>query len=241
MSLSLNSLTSSNVDTSFKLHGKDFHILSQLESDSNKTFPIRIQEKIFKFTKEEIYLLSPKCYSDILESSLPFFIPLPSNNKYKNVPEDDLIKVFENIILLFSSLTQVQIIQSNVHVLQYLSEILENQDLESACRCFLQGQNQNTFFELSSIMFKNGSNKIKSSLHNFQIFVNNSKIKYNKVFFCCLSKTIFQSVLYDTSISEYHFGDIQNEKILISLFNIVFGESFQQVSFQTKKLLNVFV
>jgi hypothetical protein len=59
MSLSLSSTKSSNVETSFELKGKNFHILSQLETYSNKTFQFNIQDRNFKFTKEEAYLLSP--------------------------------------------------------------------------------------------------------------------------------------------------------------------------------------
>jgi hypothetical protein len=95
MSSSLSSITSSNVSTSYELRGKDFHILSQLETEVNKIFQIKIQQRTFKFTKEEIFLLSSKCYSHILKSSLPFTIPLPSDQKYQTVSFESLVQALE--------------------------------------------------------------------------------------------------------------------------------------------------
>jgi hypothetical protein len=111
MSSSLSSTTPLNLRNSFELHGKDFHKLSQLENDFNRTFPIKLQEKIFKFTKEETYLLSPRCYSDILELSLPFIIPFPTYKKNNSINYESLIQIFEKLSLLFSTSTYITINQ----------------------------------------------------------------------------------------------------------------------------------
>jgi hypothetical protein len=143
--------STSNVLPSYGLHGKDFHKLSQLRTNLNQIFQIKIQEKIFNLTKEEAFLISPKCYVYILKHLSPFVIPLPPN---KNINSGDLILAFEQLTLLFSSLTQVLINQSNVQTIKYLSEVLENEHLKNACNLVLRGNVQNHVFELSSKMFQ---------------------------------------------------------------------------------------
>jgi hypothetical protein len=63
----------------FYLKGKDFHALSQLETEDDKIFPFEIAHKIFKLTKEETFLLSPKAYLFIFQSSSPFIISASSD------------------------------------------------------------------------------------------------------------------------------------------------------------------
>jgi hypothetical protein len=127
MSSSLSSSQTSNIRNSFELYGEDFHLLSQLETDSNKTFQIQFKGKVFKFTKEEIYLLSPKCYSDILYSFLPFKIQLPNKKKYQTVSSVDIIQALKKLSLLFSISKQIQIHKENVLVFKYISKVLENE------------------------------------------------------------------------------------------------------------------
>jgi hypothetical protein len=59
MSSTSSSALPSSFSTSFNLRGSDFHRLSQLENNSNKTFKIKFDNKNFKLTREETYLLSP--------------------------------------------------------------------------------------------------------------------------------------------------------------------------------------
>jgi hypothetical protein len=97
------------------------------ETPNNKIFPFNVENKIFNFTKEEAYLISPKGYSFILEHFSPFLIFLPSDSKYQNIKSEDLIEAFEQFSLLFSTLTQININQSNVLVFDYLSNVLKNE------------------------------------------------------------------------------------------------------------------
>jgi hypothetical protein len=225
------------IQNSFDLSGKDFHKLSQFENDFNKKFEFKVQGKDFKFTKEEAYLFLPKGYLYILENLTPFTIPLPTNKKYKNIKSEDLIQAFEQLSLLFSILTNVQIDQTNVHVFTYISRILENEYLDSACKYFLNGQAQNQIFVLSSRMLFEHSNKIIKSLYNFTIFINNTKIKCNKAFCCCLSQAVFQASFNDESLSEYGFNNIQNTEIFFSVFEILYGQSFQLNVYSIKEIL----
>jgi cell division protein FtsB len=240
MSSSLNSSSSSNIPTSFELHGADFHGLGQLEIEINKTFLIKIQNKIFKFTKEEIYLLSPKLYSELLESSLPFIIQLPKKKKYQILNYKDLIHAFEKLSLLFSTSKHIQVNKTNVLALKYISYVLENEYLEAICRIVLKSKSSNQFFELSSKMFQKGSKTIRKSLFDFTIYVNDEKIKCNKAFSCCLSQAILQKNSNDTSITEYHFKDINNEELFISFFNILDGHSFQADKYSNRELVECF-
>jgi hypothetical protein len=234
MSSLLNS-TSSIAQTSFELHGADFHILSYLETEFNKTFQIKIQQRIFRFTKEEIYLLSPKCYSKILKSSLPFTIPIPSDQKYETVNYQSLIHALEDLSSLFSSSTQIQITQTNILVYEYLSNILKNEYLGSICKFFLTDQNQ--VFEISSKKLHEGSKNFRKFLFDFKVFINDKVILCNKTFSCCLSRTILQAVSIDTSIKEYHFKDIQNEQLLVSFFNILCEQSFKGDGYSSRDVI----
>jgi hypothetical protein len=109
MSLNLNYISTLNDKKFFELHGQDFHILSKLETKWNKTFKFIIHDRVYNFTKEEAYLLSPKCYHYILEYSHSFTILLSHKKKYQKVNLEYLIHNFEKLILIFSSLSQVYI------------------------------------------------------------------------------------------------------------------------------------
>jgi hypothetical protein len=233
--------STSNANTVFDLHGEDFHKLSKLEAPNNKRFLIKICNKIFHLTKEETYLLSPKCYSLILKISFSFSITLPSNQKSKYFNKDDLIQAFEQLYLLFSTRIQILINQSNVHVFKYLSKVLENEYLRIECEHFLNGESSNTCFMFSSKMLLERSARIKKSLYDFTIFVNNIKIKCNKAFCCCLSQTIFQVVLNDSSVEEFHFK-ISKMNIFLFLYLILCVEKFfKQLFIHKKKFMNAFV
>jgi hypothetical protein len=191
--------TSPNGIASYYLHGEDFHKLSKLETQNNKTFQFNVVGKTFTFTKEEAYLLSPKGYSFILENSIPFKISLPTDPKYHSLTPEDLIQAFEQLSLLFSTLSKIEINSTNILVFEFLSFILENPYLEEISKNVSELEMQNQVFELSSKMLKEKSNKIKTSLYDFKIFIDAQELVCNKAFCCCLSEAISQIVFNDTS------------------------------------------
>jgi hypothetical protein len=71
---------------------------------------------------------------------------------------------------------------------------------------------------------------------SFQLYV----INCNKVFCCCLSRRILETVSNDRSIKEYHLKDIQNEKLFISFFNILSGDSFEKVNYSNREVIEYF-
>jgi hypothetical protein len=89
-------------------------------------------------------------------------------------------------------------------------------------------------------MLKECSRNIYTSLYDFTIFINHEKIECNKAFCCCLSEVIFQAVLFDETLSEFHFNNIQNEEILISLFNILDGKLLQGDIYQDRSVTETF-
>jgi hypothetical protein len=104
----------------------------------------------------------------------------------------------------------------------------------------LKDKDSNQYFELSSTMLKKGSKKQRKSLQDFTIYINDEKIKCNKVFSCCLSQAIFQAVLNDASITEYHFNNIHNNQIFFSLFRILDIHSFQSDSYSNREVIECF-
>jgi hypothetical protein len=170
----------SNLVSSFHLHGQDFHKLSKFETQGNKIFQFKVQNKTFNFTKEEAYLISHKGYSFILKNSIPFTIPLPTDTKYKNIRSEDIIQALEKLSLLFSTLSQVQINQSNIIIFDFLSNVLENKYLKQICYNVSKSKMTNQAFELSSKMLGEGSNEIQRSLYDFKIYVEDQELNCNK-------------------------------------------------------------
>jgi hypothetical protein len=99
---------------------------------------------------------------------------------------------------------------------------------------------QNQFFELSSKMLKKRSNKIRTSLYDFKLFINDQEFIFNKALIFCLSEKIFQVVFNDDSIIEFHFNNVLNENIFFSLLSISKGESFQLDLFSKSEILQFF-
>jgi hypothetical protein len=104
----------------------------------------------------------------------------------------------------------------------------------------MNDQAQKQTFSLSSKMLLERSKVIRKSLIDFAIFINNKKIKCNKAFCCCLFETVFQAVCNDTSLRDFHFSNIENEKILNSLLEILHGETFQVDKYSSKEIVEYF-
>jgi hypothetical protein len=150
------------------------------------------------------------------------------------------LEYFENLTSLFSISTQIQINKSNVLVFEYISDILENEYLEAACRFVFKGKAPYQCLELASKMLQKGSTKIRKSLFDFIIFVNDEEIECNKAFCCCLSKAIFEVVSNDASITEYHFNDVHNKQTFVSLFGILDGDPFQSDCYSNREVIECF-
>jgi hypothetical protein len=101
-----------------------------------------------------------------------------------------------------------------------------NKYLETACFPVLKDNIQSQTFIISSKMFVEGSKKLRKTLHDFTIFVNDLKIKCNQAFLCCLSQRISRVVFNDSTLTEFSFNDVLNENLFISLVNILKGEFF---------------
>jgi hypothetical protein len=219
----------------FYLKGKNFHLLETLKTSNSKIFPIKVVNKTFSFTKEQYFLLSPTVYDSINQGSFPFIIPLPYD---QSISFEQLQTCFEHLVSLFSTQTQLKINLSNVDVYQYLSNVLDNPFIASICQNL--SFSENNIFQFNSKMFLNVSKEIRESLNDFNVFLDNHQIHCNKCFSCCLSKSIYDAVLQDQSLTEFHFHLNVADIIFQSIFNILFGYTFKIKNVSQQNLLKCF-
>jgi hypothetical protein len=204
------------------LKGKDFHRLSQLETPFNKNFTFKVHDQIFKLTKEEAFLITPNLFLQIQNNKAFLEIPLPSNQL---ISSDELITAFTSLISLFSTSVKIEINNSNLKIYNYFADQLQNSFLQNLCRQVTVNKSQ--FFEFTSMMFSGASHKALSSLNDFSIYFGKHEFQCNKLFSSCLSNSIFQLVLVAPSLTECHFDEIKDQRILNSLFNILKGIPFE--------------
>jgi hypothetical protein len=176
----INSTSSQQKIEKFCLEGQHFHGLSQLQNTNDQIFQIQDVNQIFKFSKEQLCLLSPKLFEFIESHSDTFLISLPLNKVYQNISSKLLIKAFEKLISLFSTKSQIKITKSNVHVYQYLNDIFDNPFLSLTCCKALLGSYQ--YFKLTSKILSNLPKQLQDLLNNFIVYVNNKPIHCNKYF-----------------------------------------------------------
>jgi hypothetical protein len=77
-------------------------------------------------------------------------------------------------------------------------------------------------------------------LQDFTIFIDDEEFHCNKSFCCCLLQTIFQAVICDSSLTEYHFNNLDNEIMLNSLLEILHWKSFQIDKYSDMEVLELF-
>jgi hypothetical protein len=105
--MSFNFQNSSTISNEFYLEGSHFHRLDQLRTTETKLFTIKVHQKSFHLTKEQVYLISIKHYSSFQKNRFPIEIPIPSNADYPNISANDLQIAFEQIVYLFSTVDQI--------------------------------------------------------------------------------------------------------------------------------------
>jgi hypothetical protein len=218
------------------LKGKGFHRLSQLETKENKNFIITVIGKRYNLTKEEAFLLSPKAYYSILQSSLPFEIS-PSSDQTKK-SKALILKCFGDLIQLFSTITQIKISSSNVEAFKYLNNYLCNPFLKNICLKVTPNKSQ--LFSFTSKMFLFCDEEILKSLNDFDIFINGKTLSFNKHFICCLTDIIFQLVLKDNTLTYYRFETSSFNDHIIFLTSILSGTVIESADYLDEKLILCF-
>jgi hypothetical protein len=222
----------------YYLEGVHFHHLKQFETTFTKKFKLIIHNKEFNLTKEQVYLISPRLYSFLLKTYLPYEIPIPLDDNETKISSDELINAFESIVSLFYISTQIEISQTNVHVYQYIADVLGNNLLDYVCKNV--SRDKTKFFKFSSKMFVEGTQEIKYSLLDFDVYINGYKIQCNRNFVSCLSELIFHSLLSDISLNEFKFDNISHPQIFIFLFDIFQGYPFKLENFSMKEVVESF-
>jgi hypothetical protein len=226
----------SGIPSNLYLKGEHFHLLSQFETKENKKFIIKVSQRSFYLTKEEIVLLSPKVYYSIYQSGSPFLIPF-SSSEHK-IPNESLIKYFDKLVQLFSTKTEIKITLSNIEIFRYLNKYLENRHLNIIFPNVSPKKAQ--IFSLTSKMFSDFSLDIQKTINNFTIYINEQKISCNKQFASCLSNKIFQIILKDNSLNTYHFKSSSLDNQMISLFGILTGSVIQSDNYSSAELIQCF-
>jgi hypothetical protein len=116
----------------------------------------------------------------------------------------------------------------------FLARQFDNPCLEKIC--LKVNANISHFFFFSSKRFHTMNRQTLSQLFNFTIYINDEAFRCNSAFASCLSNTVFNLRLQNPSIQEIHFNNIDFHDILLSLFQILNGYSFDYFSFDMNEI-----
>lgn len=158
-------------------------------------------------------------------------ILVPDNGIH--VKRYDLLISFQEIVLLFSSLSHIVITERNFYAFSYLAEILQNQALNKICQSFSLPQS----FYLTSQLFSQLSTDIFCLLNDFTIKLKKDNIKCNSIFAALISNKIFKFLKENPNHTLIDFSHFNDSKTLQEIFNLLKGYPIQIHLFKKELLL----
>jgi hypothetical protein len=206
--------------TQVSLVGKAFHRLSKFNHQNQTLYQIHFMNYHAKLTPEQTILLSLSAYKYNRKNGLPFEISKHQNGFFNQQIRESL----RSLVKLFKNTEQVEINSQNKSAFLYLADQLDNKSLQKICSKVYPNSPQKFF--LSSKRFSNIPIRILSQLSDFTVYINNEPFRCNSSFACCLSDSIFELKLQDSTIQEFRFENVEEYSILTSFFQVLNGYSF---------------
>lgn len=188
----------------FQLQKKDFHKIENLVQIKNKIFEIQIcqfdSHQNYRFSEEQMLILSPDAYIFISETKQPFKIELKESENF-----DSFIYFFHKLISLFSTRERIKISFMNSFRYQEIGNKLKIQSLLNAVQSFNKTrQIQEYFFKTND--FDSISQLIKKDL---KVKLKENILEVNSIFSCLISNKMFrytQSNMTDVvDFSDFNF------------------------------------
>jgi hypothetical protein len=201
------------------LYGKAFHRLNKLPR-SEKTYSIAFQGFVANLTREQTILLSTNAYQWNHQFKKSFEIGKPPGN----ISNAKVSEAFRSLLSLFIDVEQIEINYLNKPAFLFLAHQFDNRSLENVC--FKVNLNISQHFFFTSERFIQIHQQTLSQLFDFTVYINNEPFFCNYAFASCLSNTIFDLHCQNPTIQDIHFDGIYFDDILLSLFQILNGYSF---------------
>jgi hypothetical protein len=169
------------ISTQFVLNNEQFLRLPQI--DQSFTCRIKVEDQVFSFNLEQIFILSIPIYKYFLTHTKSFLISARNSNFPKFLSSDQLISCFSQIHSLFFSKSEVEFLQADQPYIEFLTTIFDNQSLLQLSRQLkLWGKK---YFSFNSLRFRDISQVYRDKIKNFSIIINDTSFQCNSMFFSC--------------------------------------------------------
>lgn len=187
----------------FHIEGILFHRLNQIKNP--KTYCIKFGNKLYYYTKLQLFFLSLNAYEHFETSNDTFVIE--EQLQFSSLSQD-LVLCFNQLDSLFHSESEILLNSQNVPNFKILEDFLGNPFLKS--KCFEVTSDQTQIFKLSSKYFSFLLKKQIDKLTDFHLIVKAQQFPINFEFFCCVSDKFLQMQhsrnTFVCSIPDPHFN-----------------------------------